>query len=127
MRWIVVVLALVAAGWLAFDGAYALISGDYVTPRSGQHAGSLGPWSTLFSAIGIDPRSGVVKSLHVVIGIAWLGATVLFAFGVRRAWLAMMLCAVAALWYLPFGTLISLVVIGLLFVPGLRAQYAHAP
>ncbi len=126
MRWIVVVLALVAAGWLAFDGAYALISGDYVTPRSGPHAGALGPWSKLFTAIGIDPRSAVVKSLHLIIGIAWLGATLLFALGVRRAWLAMMLCAVAALWYLPFGTLISLVVIGLLFVPALRAQYANA-
>ena len=70
MRWIVVVLALVGAGWLAFDGAYALISGDSVTPRSGPHAGALGPWSKLFTAIGIDPRCAVVKSLHLIIGIA---------------------------------------------------------
>ena len=124
MRWIVVVLALVAGGWLAFDGAYALISGDYVTPGSGPHAGQLGPWSNVFTEIGLDPRSPVVKNLHLVIGSVWLGATLLFALGARRGWIAMLLCALAGLWYLRFGTLISLTIMGLLFVPALRAQYS---
>ncbi len=33
--WIVVLLAFVEGGWLAFDGGHALVTGDYVTPSSG--------------------------------------------------------------------------------------------
>jgi len=39
MRWIIIVLAITLAGWLAFDGTHALVTGDYVTPRTGQYAG----------------------------------------------------------------------------------------
>ncbi len=124
MRWVIVVIALVAAGWLLFDGVYAIISGDYVTPSSGPHAGQLGPWSRLFDAVGIDPRSPLVKWLHVVIGAGWLGSIVWFALRARGAWVAMLVGAVAGLWYLPFGTLISLVVIGLLFLPAVRRGHA---
>ncbi len=123
LRWIIVLLAFLSAGWLAFDGAHALVTGDYVTPRSGPHAGQLGPWSKLLAALGLDPRSLFVKWVHLVIGTAWLGAIVAFAFRVRLAWGAMLMCAIAGLWYLPFGTLISLIVIGLLMLPGVRRQY----
>ncbi len=123
MRWVIVVVALVAAGWLAFDGAHALLSGDYVTPGSGPHAGQLGPWSRVFEAIGVDPRSLTVKWLHVVVGAAWLAAILAFAFRRRRAWGAMLLCSVAGLWYLPFGTIIGLLVGGLLFLPAVRRRY----
>ena len=123
LRWIIVVVAFIAAGWLAFDGAHALVTGNYVTPRSGPHAGQLGPWSKLLTAMGLDPRSLFVKWLHLVIGTAWLGAIVAFAFRVRRAWGAMLVGAIAGLWYVPFGTLISLIVIGLLMLPGVRRQY----
>lgn len=124
MRWVVLVLAFVGAGWLAFDGAHALITGDYVTPKSGPHAGQLGPWSKVFAAMGFDPRSFLVKCLHLLVGGAWLAAISLFLFRCRGGWVAMLICAVAGLWYLPFGTIISLIVIGLLFVPTVKRQYA---
>ena len=125
LRWIIVVVAFIAAGWLAFDGAHALVTGNYVTQRSGPHAGQLGPWSKLLTAMALDPRSLFVKWLHLVIGTAWLGAIVAFAFRVRRAWGAMLVGAIAGLWYVPFGTLISLIVIGLLMLPGVRRQYVR--
>ena len=124
MRWVIVVLAIILAGWLAFDGTHALVTGDYVTPKTGQHAGQLGPWSKFFTAAGIDPRGVFVKCLHVFIGTAWLGVVAWFALGGRRAWSAMLVCAVGGLWHLPFGTLISVVVMALLFVPAVRARYA---
>ncbi len=120
LRWFIVLLAFLSAGWLAFDGAHALVTGDYVTPRSGPHAGQLGPWSKLFAAMGLDPRSLLVKWVHLVIGTAWLGAIVSFALRARRAWGAMLIGAIAGLWYLPFGTLISLIVIALLMLPAVR-------
>jgi hypothetical protein len=57
LRWAVVVLAVLEAGWMVFDGARALVVGDYVTPSSGEYAGKLGPWAGLASALGVEPRS----------------------------------------------------------------------
>jgi hypothetical protein len=117
---LVILLALVEGGWLAFDGVHALATGDYVTPKSGQYAGQLGPWSKLVSAVGIEPRSTLMKSIHVVLGAAWIVMMVGLAFGAGWAWWGMLLCAVAALWYLPFGTILSVLQIVILVV-GLRA------
>lgn len=118
--WICVGLAVVLGGWLAFDGARALVIGDYVTPSSGRFAGQLGPWSKLVTAVGLAPRSTAVKLLHVVVGIAWLAAIACFVMQVPGARWAMLACAVASLWYLPFGTLIAVVEIALLLWSPLR-------
>jgi len=113
---IVLLLAVFEAGWLAFDGSRALIVGDYVTPRSGPHAGQLGPWSKLVASVGIDPRSTLMKTVHVVLGVAWLVVACGFAVGQPWGAKAMMACAVLGLWYLPIGTVLSLAQIVLLLV-----------
>jgi len=119
--WVVSAAALVEGGWLAFDGAHALITGDYVTPNSGSCAGQLGPWSKLVSSVGIEPRSTLMKSIHLVIGVTWMIVLICFQLRVSWSWTGMMLCAVAGLWYLPFGTLLSIMQIILLALPPLRS------
>ncbi len=105
--WLVLVLAWLEAGWLAFDGAHALTTGDYVTPRSGPHAGQLGPWAKVVAAVGIDPRGIPMKVFHLALGVAWLAVSVGYA--LRQPWggRAMLLAAIAGVWYLPLGTLAS--------------------
>jgi hypothetical protein len=49
--WIVAALAALNGGWMTFDGARALIVGDYVTPSSGEYAGQLGPGRTWFRPV----------------------------------------------------------------------------
>lgn len=120
LGWVVSVLALMEGGWLAFDGGRALITGDYVTPKSGQYAGQLGPWAKVVSAAGIEPRSTFMKSIHLVLGLAWLTVLVCFALRLPFAWSGMVLCAILGLWYLPFGTLLSLIQLILLFLPAVR-------
>ncbi|HSR51384.1 MAG TPA: hypothetical protein VLV83_11190 [Acidobacteriota bacterium] len=120
LGWAVVAIALLLGGWLAFDGLRALIIGDYVTPSSGRFAGQLGPWSKLVEAVGIDPRSTLMKAIHVIVGAAWIEVAATYIFKLRGSRTALLLCAAATLWYLPFGTLLSLVVIALLFAPALR-------
>jgi len=120
LKWIVVALALFQGGWLVFDGGRALIVGDYVTPRSGPHAGQLGPWSRIVSALGFEPRSTVIKCLHLFLGIAWLIALIIFVVRPASGWWVLLGCAAASLWYLPVGTLMSCVVIALLLTPQLR-------
>jgi len=120
LGWIVVVLAFVEGGWLAFDGGHALVRGDYVTPRSGQYAGQLGPWSKVVAAVGIEPRSTPMKCVHLVLGLVWVAVIACFAMRISWAWSAMLMCAIAGLWYLPFGTLLSVVQLVLLMRPALR-------
>ena len=119
---VIVVLGFLQGGWFVFDGCRALIVGDYVTPGSGQYAGQLGPWARLVSAIGLEPRSMLMKSIHVGLGVAWLVTTICFMMRMPWAWSGMMACAVLSLWYLPFGTLFSVVQIVLLLMPSVRGR-----
>ncbi len=122
LGWILVVLGLLEGGWLLFDGSRALSVGDYVTPGSGQYAGQLGPWSKLVSAIGVEPRSTFMKCVHVGLGAAWLVTTFAFMLRMPWAWSGMLTCAVLSLWYLPFGTLFSVIQIILLLLPAVRGR-----
>lgn len=81
LRWTIVIMALVEGGWFAFDGGHALVTGDYVTPKSGQYAGRLGPWSKLVAATGIDPRSTLMKVIHVALGVTWILVIICFTLG----------------------------------------------
>ncbi|HEX2030633.1 MAG TPA: hypothetical protein VHL78_04425 [Actinomycetota bacterium] len=121
ISWVAVALAALQGGYMLLDGARALVVGDYITPKSGPYAGRLGPWSNLVAVIGIEPRSNAMKLMFVTYGVAWLAIAVAFALAVPWAWMAMLIAAVGTLWYLVPGTAISVLVIGLLFVPGVRA------
>ncbi|BBO23554.1 conserved hypothetical protein [Candidatus Nitrosymbiomonas proteolyticus] len=122
LGWIVLALAFIEGGWLAFDGGRALVVGDYVTPTSGQYAGQLGPWAKVVSAVGIEPRSTLMKSIHLGLGVAWLVVMICFALRLPWAWAGMVACAALGLWYLPFGTLLSIVQVVLLLMPALRGS-----
>jgi hypothetical protein len=121
LKWIVLALALIQGGWLVFDGSRALIVGDYVTPSTGPHAGQLGPWSRIVSAIGLEPRSTFIKCVHLFLGIAWLIGLILFLVRPTAGWWVLLVCGVATLWYLPIGTVASLIVLAMLFTQQLRS------
>jgi hypothetical protein len=74
--------------------------------------------------MGIDPRSTLVKAVHVGLGSAWLIVIACFAFRLPSAWTGMLSCAIAGLWYLPFGTLLSVIQIVLIFRPSVRKGLA---
>ena len=109
VRFVVVALSLIEGAWLTFDGTRALTVGDYVTPASGPHAGQLGPWNRIASAVGIAPRSTAMKLIFVGYGLSWLIIGVGFAVGAAWGWWAVAIAATATLWYLPVGTVFALV------------------
>ncbi len=118
-----ILCVVVEAGWMAFDGGRALIVGDYVTPRTGQYAGQLGPWSRLVQAVGLQSRGTLMKSIFLVYGVGWLLVGAAYLAGLSWSWWGMLLLAIGALWYLPFGTLLSVIQIILLLV--LRSNGTH--
>ena len=102
-------LALLNAGWMTFDGTRALIVGDYVTPKTGQYAGQLGPWTKVVSAVGIEPRSTFMKSVFAIYGTTWLVIIGFYIARRRKVSGAMFFAAAGSIWYYPVGTAASLI------------------
>jgi hypothetical protein len=103
-RWLIVLLTALCGGWMVFDGARALVVGDYVTPSSGAYAGRLGPWARVLDALGVAPRATAVKLAFIVYGAALV--VFALAFAARAPWATRWLLVTAALglWYIPVGT-----------------------
>ena len=111
---LIILLVTVTAAWMLFDGTRALIVGDYVTPQTGEYAGRLGPWSNMVMAIGIEPRSTLMKSIIVTYGL--LALIVVISFALRISWSrsAIIVLCILGLWYLPIGTITNLIALILL-------------
>lgn len=116
LRRVIIILAFLQASWMTSDGLRAFIGGDYLTPKSGEHRGQLGPWAKIVSAIGIEPRSTLMKSIFVVYGVVWLIIILCFILNFPWARWAMLLAAACSLWYLWPGTVSSMVQIALLLL-----------
>lgn len=108
-RWIILGLVTFTAGWMLFDGTRALITGDYVTPQTGEYAGQLGPWAALVAAVGIEPRSTLMKSIFIAYGLTALIPALCFARGMAWARAALIVACVMGLWYAPVGTLTNVI------------------
>jgi hypothetical protein len=100
LRWGIVALALLEAGWMVYDGTRALVIGSYFNEP-------IGPWRYVVEPLGIEPKSTLMESFFVVYGAAWL--VVIVAYVLRVAWAktAMIVAAVGSLWYIPLGTMFS--------------------
>lgn len=118
--WIGTGLATVVGCWLLFDGSRAIVTGTYVTPKSGKYAGQLGPWSHWIKAIGLDPVSLPVELLHIVSGLALLVGVVLLWTTPTLGWWVMLGASILGLWYLPWGSILLAITITLLLMPPMQ-------
>lgn len=115
-NWIIVGLVAFTAGWMLFDGTRALIVGDYITPKTGEYAGQLGPWSNLVKAVGLEPRSTLMKLIFVGYGLTALLVTACFVLGQPWARAATIVVCILGLWFLPIGTAVNVIALILLFL-----------
>jgi hypothetical protein len=120
--WILAGLVAITGGWMAFDGAHALITGDFVTPSSGPYAGQLGPWTVLPRALGLEPRGLPVRVFFVAFGLGYLAALAVFLRGRPGSWRVLLGFATVALLYLPIGTVASVFVLALLIMSRPRGE-----
>ena len=108
---------------MAVDGSRALLMGSYITPSSGEHSGRLGPWASVVRALGLNPEATGVKVAFLVFGLVWLIAATGFVLTASWAWTMMLIVALATLWYLIPGTVISALVLILLWLPPVRGSF----
>jgi hypothetical protein len=108
MKYLVIGLASIQGLWMLIDGVYVLVNGKYMGPEKP------GPWASVIGITGIDVFK--LGPLFVAFGVAWL----VFAgaiFG-QTSWARSfgIVLSIATLWYLPVGTLISIVMLIALLV-----------
>jgi hypothetical protein len=108
MKYLVIGLALINGLWMLIDGIYVLASGKYIGPEKP------GPWASLVSMTGVDVFK--LGPLFVLFGVAWLVFAGAFFSGSAWAKSVGLILSVLTLWYLPFGTLISIIVLIILIV-----------
>jgi hypothetical protein len=108
LRIAIALVACLAGGWMIFDGIHVLVRGKYFGPDKP------GPWSSIFIRAGIDPfRLG---PLFVVLGAAWIVALIALLAGAKWGWFGMLGIAIATMWYLPLGTVLSVICIAMLLL-----------
>jgi hypothetical protein len=103
MKWIIIIMAIITGGFMLIDGIHVMLKGKYIGPPEP------GPWAALFQKMNVDVFK--LGPLFIAFGLAWL----VFVAGLwmQRGWSYPLGIAVAVLtlWYLPVGTLFSIVVL----------------
>jgi hypothetical protein len=110
------VIAILNGGWMLFDGVHVLVKGKYFGPPQP------GPWSQVVTAVGLNPFS--LGPLFVGLGLLWIVAAGGILQGSSCAWLLAVIVSVASLWYIPIGTLLSIIAILILILFKASLGYA---
>jgi hypothetical protein len=108
MKILITILALLNGGYMLLDGIYVMMKGKYIGPARP------GPWANLFEYMNINVFK--LGPLFIVFGLVWL--IWLYSFWTNQSWsyLLGIVISVLSLWYLPFGTLFSLIILGFLIL-----------
>lgn len=91
---------------MLLDGVFVIVKGKYIGPERP------GPWTILLEKLSIDVlRMGPV---FVLFGCCWL--LWIIGFWTQQSWVypAGIILGVLTLWYLPLGTILSLVILFIL-------------
>jgi hypothetical protein len=104
IKYLISGLAFLNGAWMLIDGIFVIINGKFIGPEKP------GPWASLVGLTGVDVFK--LGPVFVLFGMAWLAFV--GAFITEQAWVRNfgMVLSTLTLWYLPFGTLIALVVLG---------------
>ena len=108
MKILICILGLINGGFMLLDGIFVMIKGKYIGPEKP------GPWANLFYKFDIDVFK--LGPLFIIYGILWL--TFIIGFWTNQSWAYMLglIISFLTLWYLPVGTLLSIIVLVVLLV-----------
>lgn len=103
MKILITVLAFLNGGYMLLDGVFVLIKGKYIGPEKP------GPWASIFYKLNVDVFK--LGPLFILFGLLWL--TWLYGLLTNQSWAYWfgLLVSILTLWYLPIGTLFSIIII----------------
>ena len=103
MKILVSILGLINGGYMLADGIFVILKGKYIGPDKP------GPWANLFYKLDINVFK--LGPLFILFGIVWL--VFLFGLWAGQSWtyLLGLILSILTLWYLPIGTLFSVIIL----------------
>lgn len=103
MKILITILAFLNGGYMLLDGIYVMLKGKYIGPEKP------GPWASLFNAMQVNVFK--LGPLFIGFGLLWLAW--IWAFWSSQSWAYTygIVISVLTLWYLPVGTLFSLIIL----------------
>ncbi len=90
------------------DGIYVLLNNKYIGPEKP------GPWANIFSSLNIDVFK--LGPLFIAFGVGWICFVIGYLYNMSWTFSLGIAMSVLTLWYLPVGTIFSLIVLVLLIV-----------
>ena len=114
MKLLVIILAFLNGGYMLIDGIFVMIKGKYIGPERP------GPWANLFYTFDINVFK--LGPLFVLFGLMWLAW--LCGFWIKHEWAYAggIALAILTLWYLPVGTLFSIIILVILIFAKQKLQ-----
>lgn len=106
MKLLIAILALINGGYMLLDGIYVLLKGKYIGPEKP------GPWANLFYKLDVNVFK--LGPMFIAFGIVWL--VFLLGLWTSQGWTYFLgiLISILTLWYLPIGTLLSVIILAVL-------------
>ncbi|MGZ8518230.1 MAG: hypothetical protein ACXWWD_12815 [Chitinophagaceae bacterium] len=103
MKVFITVLGFLNGGYMLLDGIYVLLKGKYIGPEKP------GPWAYIFNALHIHVFK--LGPLFIAFGLFWL--IWLWALWSQQNWAYNygVVISILTLWYLPVGTLFSMIIL----------------
>ena len=112
MKILITILGLLNGLYMLLDGINVLVKGKFIGPDKP------GPWANLFYKFQIDVFK--LGPMFIVFGIFWLSW--LYSLWTNQSWsnfFGIALC-ILTLWYLPFGTLFSVIILAVLLLQKIK-------
>lgn len=103
MKIVITIAGFLLGGFMLLDGIYVLLKGKYIGPEKP------GPWANLFYQLNIDVfRLG---PLFIAFGLVWLVWLYMLWTHPASAYVFGIVLSILTLWYLPVGTLLSVIIL----------------
>lgn len=106
MKIAITILGLLNGGFMLLDGIYVTINGKYIGPKKP------GPWAEMFYKMNVDVFK--LGWLFILYGMLWL--IWIYSLWTNKEWTYAigLTISILTLWYLPIGTLLSIIVLVIL-------------
>ena len=105
MNFILLLVSLISilnGSWMIFDGNYVKKHGKYFGTEKP------GPWSILVHKLGINPLK--MGNIFITYGFIWIiGLFLLILIHNSLIWSLFLIISLITLWYIPIGSIISLI------------------
>jgi hypothetical protein len=103
MKILITILGFLNGGYMLLDGIYVLLKGKYIGPEKP------GPWANVFYKLDINVFK--LGPMFITFGIMWL--VWLYSLWANLSWSHVygIIVCILTLWYLPVGTLLSIVIL----------------